>query len=243
MQDLNCWESKFTACYYSNRLINKITWLNKHKQHQETVDLKEIKKAIYYAKKYHGIQKRQTGEPFYSHPLEVAYLISDYLCTTEILIVSILHDTIEDTQLTSKMISVIFNPNIANKVYDLTRIKLNRKFTSGEIIEQLFIANKKDLLAIKVFDRLHNLYTINVKSIEKIKYTVLETLKSFLAAAVYCELQTIENMLSDLCFSIQLSFGWIEEQCYCFSYDSFQLPYLDYQSNILQRCIQPKSAL
>jgi len=234
MEDLNCWASKFEFCYYSNRLITKILSLNKHNHVQDQVNLTEVKKAIYYAKKYHGEQKRETGEPYYSHPIEVAYLISDYLFTTEVIIVSILHDTIEDTNLTAEMISVIFDPKIANKVEDLTRIKLDQKLTSTEILEKLYIQKKKDVLTIKLFDRLHNLHTINVKSIDRIKDTVLETLKSFLTIAVYCELKDVEHELSDLCFSIQLRLCLLEEQHCFFSYDNFQLPYLNCRSNILQ---------
>ena len=72
MKDLNLWRSKFELCSYSNRLINKIILLN---EVNNNVDLNEVKKAIYYARKYHGQQKRETGEPYYSHPLEVAYSI------------------------------------------------------------------------------------------------------------------------------------------------------------------------
>ncbi len=236
MNDLNCWESKFECCYYANRLITKIIFLNKNNCINDQVNLTEVKKAIYYAKKYHGSQKRISGEPYYSHPLEVAYLVSNYLFSTEAMVVSILHDTIEDTELTSDMIGLIFNPEIASKVNDLTRIRFGKKITSTEILEQLYAEQKKDGLIIKLFDRLHNLHTINVKSVEEIKHTVLETLKSFLTVAAYCQLKDIENMLSRLCFSIQLQLNLLEEQYYCFSYDNFRLPYLNHQNNILQMC-------
>ena len=87
MKDLNCWQSKFISCPYSDKLINKIISLNKTTN--RTVDVNEIKKAVYYAKKYHGTQKRDSGEPYYSHPLEVAYMVSDYLFRTDIIITSI----------------------------------------------------------------------------------------------------------------------------------------------------------
>ena len=63
MQDLNCWQSKFEPCYYSARLLNKLFWYNKKLPLAEQVNLLEIKKAIYYAKKYHVGQKRESGEP------------------------------------------------------------------------------------------------------------------------------------------------------------------------------------
>ena len=235
MEDLNCFESKFNHCYYSTRLIKKIELLNIRQSAEQQVAIKPIIKAIYYAKKYHGNQKRATGEPYYSHPMEVAYMIADYLFNTDIIVVSILHDTLEDTSLTMDMISKIFSQNIANQVAALTRIKLGRKFTSAEVLEKLYLDNKKDLLIIKLLDRLHNLLTIQVKSVEKIQYTVLETLKSFLIVAAFCELKDIEYMLSKLCFSIQVQLNLIkEEPYYDFSYDNFQLPYLDRKNNILK---------
>ena len=79
---------------YSNRLLSKLLLLNA--KAQEPIDISEIKKAIYYAKKYHGIQMRQSGEPYYSHPIEVAYQIADYKFTTDVLVTSILHDTLID---------------------------------------------------------------------------------------------------------------------------------------------------
>ncbi|KJV76522.1 HD domain protein [Rickettsia hoogstraalii str. RCCE3] len=89
-------------CRYSKRLLTKIIFINKISENK--VDLNKIKKAIYFAKKYHCRQKRETGEFYYSHPLEVAYMISDYLFRTDIIITSILHDCIEDTLFTKKMI-------------------------------------------------------------------------------------------------------------------------------------------
>ncbi|WP_342269635.1 hypothetical protein [Rickettsia endosymbiont of Orchestes rusci] len=90
----------FKSCYYSNRLIDKIKQLNEISS--QKVDIAQIEKAIYYAKKYHGNQKRQTGELY--HPLEVAYMLANYTATrkseyyqTHILVTAILHDTIEDS--------------------------------------------------------------------------------------------------------------------------------------------------
>ena len=73
---------------YVNRLLQKICMLNF--KNPCTVDIHEVKKAIYYAKKYHSDQKRQSGEPYYSHPIEVAYMVTDYCFKTDIIITSIL---------------------------------------------------------------------------------------------------------------------------------------------------------
>lgn len=93
MQDLENWQGKFEICIYAQKLLDKITYLNSVVK-TSAVDILEVKKAIYYARKYHGTQMRQSGEPFYSHPIEVACMISDYLFRTDILVTSILHDCI-----------------------------------------------------------------------------------------------------------------------------------------------------
>src|SRR5689334_6789227 len=117
MEDYNCWETKFKSCYYSQRLLDKLSVLNEKTGHR--VNITEVKKAVYYAVKYHAGQYRQSGEPYYSHPLEVAYMVSDYLFRTDIIVTAILHDTIEDTDLTAEMIRSIFGAQAASQVEDL----------------------------------------------------------------------------------------------------------------------------
>ncbi len=128
------------------------------------IDINEVKKAIYYAKKYHGSQMRQSGEPYYSHPLEVAYMISDYLFRTDIIVTSILHDTIEDTELTEKMIAYIFGKQVASQVEDLSRNKPHGKISSAETLDILLQQEKYDVALIKLFDRTHNIQTLETKS-------------------------------------------------------------------------------
>ena len=93
MEDISFWKSNFETCYYSERLLNKVTLLNETSASK--VDITEVKKAIYYARKYHGKQMRESGEPYYSHPLEVAYMVSDYIFKTDIIVASILHNHYE----------------------------------------------------------------------------------------------------------------------------------------------------
>ena len=155
-----------TSCKYSIKLIEKLKLLDT----ENKLDFKLINKAIYYAKKYHGTQKRESGEPYYSHPLEVAYMISDYLFRTDIIITSILHDTIEDTDLTFEMIQTEFGSLVASQVSDLSRIKVaGKKISSAELVKSLWLQKKYDQLLIKLFDRLHNVLTIHARSPEKQK--------------------------------------------------------------------------
>ncbi len=175
-EDINYWDnSKYAPCQYATRLLDKLRKMNE--EVNRSIDIDEIIKAIYYAKKYHGSQMRQSGEPYYSHPIEVAYMISDYLFRTDIIVTSILHDTIEDTTLTEKMIAYIFGEQVASQVEALSRNKPHGKISSAEIMEILYRQKKYDVALIKLFDRKHNLQTIGVKSPEKMKKIIKETME------------------------------------------------------------------
>ena len=148
MEDIEDWQDKFSLCVYSNKLFNKLFKINNSfgiENLNIQVNIVKIKKAIFYAKKYHGSQIRASGEPFYSHPLEVAYMVSDYLFNTDILITCILHDTLEDTELTQKDLSIIFNQQIANNVEDLNRIKPYGKITANKMIEWIGVIGIKKI--------------------------------------------------------------------------------------------------
>ena len=201
MQDDKSWWTKFDSCKYSNRLLDKLLLLNEDKSKEDKIDISKVQKAIYYAKKYHGDQKRQSGEPYYSHPFEVAYMISDYLFRTDIIVTSILHDTIEDTELTFEMIRKLFGEVIAHQVMDLTRITGGdgRKISSAEMVGFLFEQKKYDLLLIKQFDRLHNMQSIGAKSPEKIKKITEETIGTFTVLAAFLGIKSIEEELIQSC--------------------------------------------
>jgi len=198
MEKNNSWITKYENCLYSDRLITKLISLNEKTKNK--INILEIKKAIYYAKKYHGTQKRDSGEPYYSHPLEVAYMVSDYLFRTDIIITSILHDTIEDTSLTFEMIQSEFGLLVASQVADLSRIKVaGGKISSAEMVKFLWLQKKYDLLLVKLFDRLHNIQTIGVKSPEKIHKIIEETISAFLVLAVYLNITDAEKEIIQLC--------------------------------------------
>jgi len=244
MDDINCWETKFKYCYYSKRLLVKLLLINKTAKPKTNIS--EVKKAIYYAKKYHGDQKRQSGEPYYSHPIEVAYLITKYAVhctTTDILVTSILHDTLEDTNLTKEIICYIFGSVIAEQVEDLTRIKNDRKISSAEMVDLLLLQNKYDLLLIKIFDRLHNLLTLAVKPLEKIQLTVEETGKKFISLSIYLDaIMIIPNLRLDtkitkLCGKYLPIRHNVSVDLRGFCEDTFRLPFPDFQNEELQTYI------
>lgn len=184
MEDIGNWQAKFECCKYSAKLLGKLSQLNKKATHP--VNINEIIKAIYYAKKYHDSQMRQSGEPFFSHPIEVAYMVAEYtaqeicqLFRTDMIITSLLHDTIEDAILTEEIIARIFGSQVASQVEALTRIKPYGKISSQEMLNLLSQQKRFDVALIKLFDRIHNLQTIGVKSPEKALKIVKETIGYF----------------------------------------------------------------
>lgn len=204
MEDIDTWQKKFEVCDYSKKLIDRIKYLNTIVD--SPIDITEIEKGLYYTRKYHASQMRQSGEPYYSHPIEVAIMLADFtaleapkLYKSYMINVALLHDTIEDTILTYADISKIFDKNIADSVERLTRIKPYGKISSGEMLNLLIQEQRYDIALIKVFDRLHNLQTINAKSTEKALETVKETIESFLLIAAYLEIRTVEQQLLNVC--------------------------------------------
>ncbi|MCC8483898.1 MAG: HD domain-containing protein [Rickettsia endosymbiont of Labidopullus appendiculatus] len=205
MEDIENWQAKFECCEYSAKLLGKLSLLNKQVPHP--VDINEITKAIYYAKKYHGSQMRQSGEPYYSHPIEVAYMVAQYttqeipiLFKTEMIVISLLHDTIEDTTLTESMITRIFGSQVASQVEALTRIKPYGKISAKETLDLLYQQRKFDVILIKLFDRIHNLQTLGAKSPEKAMKIIKETMGHFITLCAFLEIPTAERQLIKLCY-------------------------------------------
>ncbi|WP_375334086.1 HD domain-containing protein [Candidatus Tisiphia endosymbiont of Xenochironomus xenolabis] len=207
MGDIDNWEEKYESCNYSERLVNKLSELNQ--QVTIPVNIYEIRKGIYYAKKYHGSQMRQSGDPYYSHPIEVAYMVAEYTALempkyfrTDMIITSLLHDTIEDTTLTEEMITRLFDKLIASQVVDLTRVKSYGKISAAETLNILFQQKKYDVLLIKLFDRLHNMQTIGAKSVEKAMKIINETMEYFVILAVYLGIPKAEKHFYQLSLSV-----------------------------------------
>ena len=201
------WESKFRSCDYSDALLKKIKRFSA--ETNTSVDVHLVKKAIYFAKEFHSEQTRQSGEPYYTHPLEVAGMVCGYLIDTVSIVTSILHDTLEDTKLNRYMIAEHFGEHIASQVEDLTRIKPYGKVTSADILKQLWREKKHSLILIKLFDRLHNMQTIFAKSPEKQKKIVTETLQYFLVVGEALGLPSLVDSLYEICHQTNIRLGLI----------------------------------
>lgn len=165
-----------------------------------------IRKAYDYAENLHSGQKRQSGEPYIIHPLNVAYILAEMHADRDTLCAGLLHDTLEDTHITKEDISHDFNPEIAFLVDGVTKIsKLNfstkqdqNYANTRKIITS--ITNDVRIIIIKLADRLHNMRTLEYKTEFKQKENSLETMDIFVPLAYYIGAYRIKSELEDLSF-------------------------------------------
>ena len=180
-----------------NDLLIKLEEYNK-----EEVEI--VKKVYEYADNLHLGQKRQSGEPYISHPLNVAYILAEMHVDRDTICAGLLHDTLEDTNITKEDIAHDFNQNIANLVDGVTKLsKMN--FSSKQ--DQNYANTRKiitgitedvRIIIIKLADRLHNMRTLEFKSEFKQKENALETMEIFVPLAYYIGAYRIKSELEDL---------------------------------------------
>ncbi len=165
-----------------------------------------IKKAYDYADNMHKGQTRQSGEPYISHPLNVAYILSEMHADQDTICAALMHDTLEDTKATKEEIADLFNKDIANLVDGVTKIsKMNFSSKTEQIFANtrkiiLSITNDVRIIIIKLADRLHNMRTLEFKSEYKQKENALETLDIFSPLAYLIGAYRIKSELEDLSF-------------------------------------------
>ena len=166
--------------------------------------ISDVKKAYDYASYLHNGQVRQSGDPYISHPLNVAYILSEMHADCDTVCAGLLHDTLEDTNIKKEDIAHDFNQNVANLVDGVTKLsKMNfsskqdqnyantRKIITG-------ITDDVRIIIIKLADRLHNMRTLEFKSEFKQKENSLETMEIFVPLAYYIGAYRIKSELEDL---------------------------------------------
>lgn len=179
---------------------------NIRKYNNSEEELQMIKKAYKYAEKLHDGQKRQSGEPYIIHPLEVANILAQIEADSNTIIAGLLHDTLEDTDIKKEDISHDFNPYVAMLVDGVTKIgKMNFSSRADEIAgntRKLLSGITEDvrIVLIKLADRLHNMRTLEYKKLEKQKENALETIEIFVPIAYYLGCYRIKSELEDLSF-------------------------------------------
>ena len=171
-------------------------------------DKELLKKAYNFASDGHLNQKRASGEPYITHPLQVALYLSELSMDLETIIAAILHDLIEDTDITYKNIKKEFGTDVANiddGVTKLDKIQYNtNEEAKAEAIRKMVIAMSKDIrvLILKLADRLHNIQTINYLADYKQERIASETLYVYAPLAHRLGLQNIKHILEDISFSL-----------------------------------------
>ena len=169
----------------------------------------KVRQALILSEKAHSNQLRKSGDPFITHPLEVAKILTSIKLDADSIVAGLLHDTLEDTNLDIEEINKNFGNQIVELVDGLTKINKyslkvnNQKF--GENYKKLILATTKDLrvILVKLADRLHNMRTIQfIKDNNKKTKIALETLEVFAPLAQRLGMKEWQDELEDISFEI-----------------------------------------
>jgi len=165
-----------------------------------------LNRAYVYAMRAHGSQTRASGDPFFSHPLEVAAILTDLKLDDATIVAALLHDTIEDTEATRAEIDQIFGHEIGALVEGLTKLKrlelVSREAKQAENLRKLLLAVSDDVrvLLIKLADRLHNMRTLEFVAPASRQRIAEETLDIYAPLAGRMGMQEMREELEDLSF-------------------------------------------
>ncbi len=174
----------------------------------ENIDKQSLIKAFEIANKGHKHQKRYSGEPYITHPLSVAIYLSDLSMDIETITSAILHDLIEDTEITYDDLKKEFGSTVADIVDGVTKLdKINynsKEEAKADGIRKMVVAMSKDIrvLILKLADRLHNIQTIDYLDEWKKERIAEETLYVYAPLAHRLGLQNIKHVLEDISFEI-----------------------------------------
>lgn len=176
------------------------------KAYNPTADLEIIKKAYSFSEKAHAGQIRRSGEPYISHPLGVAAILAELQLDIPSIITGLLHDTVEDTDVTLKDIESQFGKGVARLVDGVTKISLmkfrNTHEKQGENIRKMIVAMGKDVrvVLVKLADRLHNMRSLSHMPPEKQNRIAEETLDIYAPLASRLGINSLKIELEDLSF-------------------------------------------
>jgi GTP diphosphokinase / guanosine-3',5'-bis(diphosphate) 3'-diphosphatase len=190
-------------------MISPSELVTKIRTYHPNLDEALIKKAYLFAKASHGSQKRHSGETYFSHPLAVAEILADLKLDQASIVTALLHDVVEDTEVTSEEIEKNFGEEIRNLVDGVTKLgkikSLSSSERAAENFRKLALAMSEDIrvLLIKLADRLHNMRTLfYVPSKEKKLAKAQESLDVYAPLAGRIGLSKIQDELQNLCFEI-----------------------------------------
>src|SRR6187401_1704859 len=165
-----------------------------------------LNRAYVYAMKAHGEQRRASGDPYFSHPIEVAAILTDLKLDDATIAAALLHDTIEDTEATRAGIDSLFGHDIGRLVEGLTKLKkldlVTKEAKQAENLRKLLLAIADDVrvLLIKLADRLHNMRTLQYMPPEARRRAAEETLEIYAPLAGRMGMHEMREELDDLAF-------------------------------------------
>ncbi|NCV24332.1 MAG: bifunctional (p)ppGpp synthetase/guanosine-3',5'-bis(diphosphate) 3'-pyrophosphohydrolase [Proteobacteria bacterium] len=190
-------------------MLNEQQLINKIKVYNNFIDVDKLKKAYEFAESAHATQKRHSGDPYISHPIAVANILAELRLDGPTITTALLHDTIEDTNITYQDVETKFGKEIADLVDGVTKLsKLEnqgKEITLGENFRKLILATAKDIrvLLVKLADRLHNMRTISsISSDEKRIRIAKETMEIYSPLAERLGMHSIRDELEDLAFNV-----------------------------------------
>lgn len=192
-------------------MMRQFELLERVQRYNPAADEVLLNKAYIYAMTKHGKQTRASGDPYFSHPLEVAAILTDLQMDDATVAVALLHDTIEDTDATRDEIDALFGREIGHLVDGLTKIRqlnldsrqeVSQKAKQAENLRKLLLAISDDVrvLLVKLADRLHNMRTLDHMAPEKRVRIGQETLDIYAPLAGRMGMQDMREELEDLAF-------------------------------------------
>src|SRR5271169_3209099 len=176
------------------------------RKYNPNTDESMLNRAYVYAMKAHGEQKRASGDPYFSHPLEVAAILTDHKLDDATIVAALLHDTIEDTETTRAEIDQLFGKDIGHLVEGLTKLKrldlVSREAKQAENLRKLLLAIAEDVrvLLVKLADRLHNMRTIGHMPAEARRRVAEETIDIYAPLAGRIGMYEMREELESLAF-------------------------------------------
>jgi GTP pyrophosphokinase len=190
------------------RLMRQTALVERVRAYDPDADESVLNKAYVFAMQAHGPQKRASGDPYFSHPLEVAGILTDLKLDTATIATALLHDTVEDTSATIDDIESSFGSEIAGLVDGVTKLSQLELFSErtrqAENFRKLMLAMSNDIrvLMVKLADRLHNMRTLShIKSAEKRRLIAQETIEIYAPLAGRIGMQNMREELEDLAFA------------------------------------------
>ena len=189
-------------------MIRQFQLVETVKAYDPGADEDALNRAYVFSMKAHGSQERASGDPYFSHPLEVANILTKMKLDGASIITALLHDTVEDTEATLEQIEHLFGKEVArlvDGVTKLSRIELQSDHSKhAENFRKLVLAMSEDIrvLLVKLADRLHNMQTLDhIKDIEKRKRIARETLEIYAPLAERIGMHQMKDELENLAFA------------------------------------------